>query len=373
MSRRWAWACVFAAGAALAQDQAAPVDVPESAETKLLKAWQLAQAGELAPAQIRLEALLAARPNFHLGWLLYGDVLSARSGGRAQRPLADDDPKVAGLLNELQRRLITRDLAPGAVPDSLISVAGKAPRIIVMDLAGSRLFLLERGEAGWQRLHDWYAGIGRQGTRKREAGDFRTPIGIYQISGSIRGTKLPDLYGSGALTLNYPNSWDRAQKRDGHGIWIHGVPRETYVRAPQSSEGCVTLANEDFRELRREVAAGTPVILTDELQWLSADEAGAREQEWLDRLEAWRNARLSDDRAGVQNFYAEPMRGQVLYHSLEMDQIRLFRYPGEGDTVLAQFRRTTGRHLGHPHKILMEQFWRREGDGPWRIVLERER
>src|SRR5437879_1464052 len=138
--RHWAWACAFALGTAFAQDDPTPtsseppasapveaitapaaIDPPDdSVEARLLKAWELAQAGELAPAPIRLEALLSAHPNFHLAWLLYGDVLSARSGGRAQRPLPDDDPKVAGLMNELQRRLIARDLASDAVPDNLI-------------------------------------------------------------------------------------------------------------------------------------------------------------------------------------------------------------------------------------------------------------
>jgi hypothetical protein len=367
--RFWAAACALMAGAAWAQATVAPA-ADESAEAQLLKAWRMMQAGELAPAETQLKSLLAAQPRFRLAWLLYGDLLNLLSGNRGQLPVPADDPRVTDLRAELDRRLISRDLTVDAVPANVIFISGDAPRVVAVDLTQGRLFLLQKGDDGWQRAHDHYAGIGRQGMGKGKSGDLRTPVGVYRINGYLAGSSLPDLYGAGALTLDYPNGWDQVHKRGGHGIWIHGVPSDTYVRPPQSSEGCVTLANDDFESLRSSVAiGGTPVILADNIEWLFAEEAMAQQQEWLDRVENWRLAWLSGEAARLQEFYAEAPKRKG-YTELEVDRINLFRYPGEDGMVLAQFRasrRLAGRWSDAP----MEQYWRRDAGGAWKITLEK--
>ena len=363
--------CLFlfaAAAVATPPDAAAPAAA--STEARLLRAWELWQAGDLAQADNEFRALLKQRPQYKLAWLLYGDLLNARAGDRAHLPLPADDPRVQALSTEMERRLIRRDLSSDAVPANLIYASGDAPRVIVVDLKEGRLFLMQRGDDGWHRLRDHYAGIGRLGFNKRGSGDLRTPVGVYHISGYIPGSALPDLYGVGALTLDYPNDWDHADKRNGHGIWIHGVPHDTYVRAPQSSQGCVTLANEDLEALHKEVGAGTPVILADGVQWLYAEEATAQEQEWMNRLDAWRLAWLSANADRIQDFYSAPLKTRPVYHEFEVDRINLFNYPGEKDLVQARFhasRSTGGRSVEAP----VEQFWRRDATGAWKIVLEK--
>ncbi len=337
-----------------------------STEARLLEAWETWQAGDPAQAETQLRALIAQRPTYKLAWLIYGDLLSAMSGGKTKLPLPATDARVHDLQGEMERRLIKRDLTSDAVPGNLIYVSGDSPRAIVVDLSQGRMFLMERGDDGWHRVRDTYAGIGALGMNKRGAGDLRTPVGVYHINGYIPGTSLPDIYGAGALTLDYPNDWDHADERYGHGIWIHGVPRDTYVRAPQSSQGCVTVANEDFEWLHHTVGTGTPVVLADNVQWLFAEEAEAQKQEWLDRLDQWRLALLSGDTSRVRGFYKKAPRASP-YHDLDVDHVNVFEYPGEKDLVLAQFRLTRGR-AGETH---VEQFWRRDPSGGWKIVFEK--
>jgi lipoprotein-anchoring transpeptidase ErfK/SrfK len=204
---------------------------------------------------------------------------------------------------------------------------------------------------------------------KRGEHDLRTPVGVYHISGYIPDSELPDMYGAGALPLDYPNDWDHADNRYGHGIWIHGVPRDTYVRAPQSSQGCVTIANEDFEWLHRVVGAGTPVVLADNVQWLFAEEAEAVQQEWMDRLDQWRLAWLSGDAGRVHAFYTKAPKAAA-YRELEIDHVNVFEYPGEKDLVLAQFR-VSRTQDGRSTDTRLEQFWRRDPSGAWKIVFEK--
>ena len=355
-------------GAALAAE---PDRVLSNAGTEgqLLEAWELWHAGEPERAADNFRSLLAQRPQYKLGWLLYGDLLNAMSGGKVKLPLADSDIRVEGLKAEMERRLIKRDLTSDAVPGNLIHVSGEASKAIVVDLSQSRMFLLQRDENGWHRVRDNYAGIGQLGVGKRGEHDLRTPVGVYHISRYIPDSELPDMYGAGALTLDYPNDWDHADNRYGHGIWIHGVPKDTYVRAPQSSQGCVTMANEDFERLRKEVGVGAPVILADNVQWLFAEEAEALKQEWLDRLDQWRLAWLSGDAGRVGKFYRQPPR-PAAYRELDVDRVNVFDYPGEKDLVLAQFK-VSSNGGGRASESTVEQFWRRTVAGDWKIVMEK--
>jgi lipoprotein-anchoring transpeptidase ErfK/SrfK len=356
------------AAAAVAQpDKALPPAT--STEARLLEAWEAWQSGDPVRAEGQLRSLLAQRPNYKLGWLIYGDLLSSMSGGKVKLPLPATDQRVHDLSAEMERRLIKRDLTSDAVPGNLIYVSGDSPRAIVVDLSQGRMFLMERGDDGWHRLRDNYAGIGALGMNKRGDGDLRTPVGVYHINGFIPDNALPDMYGAGALPLDYPNDWDHADNRYGHGIWIHGVPRDTYVRAPQSSQGCVTIANEDFDWLHHVVGDGTPVVLADNVQWLFAEEAEALKQEWLDRLDQWRLALLSADAGRVHAFYKQAPRASA-YRELEIDHVNVFEYPGEKDLVLAQFR-VSRTQAGRSSESRLEQFWRRDPSGAWKIVFEK--
>lgn len=372
-ARRLALACALATASAWGQDPVAALvsgRPTASTEALLLNAWHQWQSGAVSEARSQLEALLQQEPQFKLAWLLYGDLVAGRSG-RYPKGLAPDDPEVWPLRLELQKRLLAEQNQPpaDAVPAGLIHLAEPVSQLIAVDLGAGRLFLLERQEGGWQRRREIFAGIGREGFYKRKRGDLRTPVGIYRTGRFMADQELPELFGAGALTLDYPNAWDLTQKRDGDGIWIHGVPRDTYVRAPLSSEGCVTLANAEFDILRKEVETGTPVILADALQWSSLEESQAQQLEWLDRLDQWRLARLSGDPARQQAFYVTPPARPSTFNELELEGISVFRYPGEEKMVVAQFTARYQRQ-GRWAEDRIEQFWQQDGDKRWHIVLE---
>jgi hypothetical protein len=102
----------------------------------------------------------------------------------------------------------------------------------VFELDKSRVYLFENQFGTPQLVDSYYMSIGKGGIDKQIEGDNKTPLGVYRITSYLSDESLPELYGAGAYPINYPNSWDRLQGKTGHGIWLHGVPRATYMPFP---------------------------------------------------------------------------------------------------------------------------------------------
>ncbi|MDI3259969.1 MAG: L,D-transpeptidase family protein [Sinobacteraceae bacterium] len=361
-------------------------------ERQLLEAVQALQQGDSRAALEQLEQLVHREPRFRLAQLLYGEVLAARSGVAVADPLIDrNDPHVRALLQELHARLAAAgDQAPPpeALPDAILRLSARHRYAVVVDLPHARLYVLKNNGGTLARAGDYYVSLAKHGYGKRSAGDLRTPVGVYRVTGFKPGRELPAFYGAGAFPLNYPNGWDRLHGRDGDGIWLHGVPREVYARPPRASEGCVVLANDDLLALKPVLLADdTPVVLGDELQWRDAATL-AQETEALERLiEDWRASLAARDARRYAAFYAEDFRdgrgldkaGFVAAQRRFVDTRRrlkvrvrdldLFRYPGERGLVLARFVEEVGS--GRRRRLIRkEQYWRREPDGRWLIVCE---
>lgn len=321
-------------------------------------------------------------------------TVSALRGGKVPvtvgQPTAvasSDNVRLAELVEEAQLRLAPPKVPAGSLPASLLKLSDEQRYAVVVDLPRARLYVLENTKAGLKIVREHYAAMGRNGVGKQSRGDLRTPIGIYNVTGFTDDKSLPDLYGAGAFPLNYPNTWDQHLGRDGSGIWLHGVPMDVGSRAPRSSQGCVTMANNDLVALKPYLLAGkTPVILTDSMSWLPPAVIAKDRDALLARIEAWRSRWSAIDTGAYLDFYAEDfvtngmnksafsaykrrVNGSKKRIEVKIADLDLMRYPGEPNLVVAQFRQdyssdnfsVTGRK---------QQFWRQQKDGSWKIVLE---
>lgn len=366
----------------------------QTPEQQLLGAVQLMQDGEAEAARKSLKALTETHPNFRLANLVYGELLAGLSGMRDDLPLNNQtNPLLRDLTEEGRLRLAGSQVpAAGTVPDVLLQLTPQHRHVIVVDLSRARLYLLRNEPSGRLSLvRQNYAAMGRAGFGKQASGDLRTPLGIYHITGWLKGKNLPALYGAGALPLNYPNLWDQFKKHSGSGIWLHGVPPDTYVRAPRSSEGCITMANEDLLAIKPFVEKGqTPVIISDQLNWQEPGQAAKDRDEFLARIEDWREKWSAKDTEGYLQLYGpEFTTGGMDWQSFAahkrrinpgkkfieatLKDINLFRYPGTGgDMMLAEF--TLHYHSDDYSAVSQkQQFWRREPDGEWKIFREENR
>lgn len=380
--------------AALPCSATPPAADAQHPESRLSAAIAAMQAGRYGDASRLLAALTRDEPGFRLAHLLHGQVLSLRSGARIGSPLADEeDPKLRDLIAEFRQRSDTlRALpAPGLVPAPLMKLSAELRHALVVDLGRGRAYLLEQDAAGLRVVRNLYAGIGRSGFGKQSEGDLRTPVGVYRITSWLPDEQLPPLYGSGALPLSYPNSWDRALGRTGSGIWLHGVPPESYVRAPRSSEGCVTFSNADLLMLKRTVStSATPVLLVDTVDWVP-DARLAPERGRLERaIESWRSDWSKLDTEAYLAHYAGDFRtddgmGKAAFGDykrrvnagkrrveIRVSDLSLFAYPGEPGLVVAQFLQNyvSDNFASSSRK---DQYWRRQPNGEWKIIREMNR
>lgn len=390
------WGCVWPPGLAAgteSPDGNTTPTVHSDAESQLLAVLNLAQKGDYDSAISDLSDLIEARPNFRLAQLVYGELMVARTGRSINSAISEKmrDQRDA-LLDEAKTRWAHRVsmATDGKVPGSIVQLAPEYDHVIVVDLANNRLYLFAN-EQGMPRLvSDFYTTIGRGGAGKQVEGDMRTPIGIYHITREIDDNALPELYGVGALPVNYPNALDRRRGRTGYGIWLHGVPRTTYSRTPRASEGCVVIANDDFASIRKHVTIGkTPVIMTAGIDWVSVAEVEKRRTALLSTIEAWRHSWASIDTKSYLAFYSPDFvssEGQTKPEfaaykkrinaaktniAIELDNLSVFRYPGDEKMMKVTFDQNY-RSNNYQEEDRKTLYWKQNDAGDWQIVLETE-
>jgi lipoprotein-anchoring transpeptidase ErfK/SrfK len=272
----------------------------DGAERRLLHAYAEIAVGNLAAARAQAEGLVHDYPQFALAQLLLADVMQASRGDIASlvavptptlpQSLAPYRQRILELRAEALARLAAYTDPPpvGAIPANLVALAPEVKRAIVVDTGRSRLYVFRRRQDGTpQLLASYYFSQGKLGDGKTRAGDMKTPLGIYFVTRKIGAHDLKPLYGAGALTLNYPNEWDKQQGHTGYGVWLHGTPPDSYARVPLASDGCVVLSNPDVRRLMADIPSGsTPVVIARQVHWLSRAQWEAQRHRVLAELQA---------------------------------------------------------------------------------------
>lgn len=347
---------------------------------------------DLDQALALTEQLLRKYPNFKLAHLIKGDLLLARARPISTFGAAPNGPaeQLADLRAEAAARLKGYKEKPNAdvVPRYLLQMQDKQKYAIVVDTKKSRLYLYQNdGDNGRPRfVADYYFTQGKEGSNKAKEGDKRTPIGVYHVTSRLAANKLPDLYGSGAFPINYPNEWDQRNGKTGHGIWLHGTPSDTYSRPPKASDGCVVLTNADLDDIAKNLQIGlTPVIISPEIEWLSFDDWQAERSALNKQIDEWKADWESRDvdrylrhyskryQSGSQKLaeFARQKRQVNLgktWVKVKLDNVSMFRSPGKEEMVVVTFvQNYQSNNLSNQMK--KRQYWIREG-GRWKIVQE---
>jgi murein L,D-transpeptidase YafK len=381
--------------AGTAPPPATPGQLPrqtESAERRLLDVYKLIGNGQSREALEKARALVADIPTFQLAQLVYGDLLLAQVGpvatlGNAPAALAKEAPgRLQQLRMEADRRLSALLERPpaGALPTQFIEVPPTTRHAIAVDVSRSRLYVFENGPNGLRLVSDHYASIGRLGADKSIEGDQRTPLGVYYITSRLDARQLSDFYGVGALPLNYPNEYDRRLGRTGKGIWLHGVPKDSYARGPNSTDGCVVLANDELRTILDSVQPRTtPVVIASSLQWVTPKNTDAQRKNLHNLIEGWRVARSSGDLKRLMSFYSpqfsngsrdigqwrEALEKEVVQQrgrALELKDLAILGWKDKSDILVVTFGEVTD---GQRSGAIKRQYWGKEG-GLWKIFFE---
>ena len=357
-------------------------------EASLVRAIMGLSQNGLRHALGEIDVALAKTPNFRLGYLIKGDLLMARAGNPvAFGPLtASVSASVAPLQDEARARLRHYLDAPPRdyLPLPMIQLAPGQSHAILVDTVRSRLFVFANRKGEPRYVTDFYISLGKNGVEKRREGDQKTPLGVYTIVSSK--AKLPDLYGPGAFPISYPNEWDKQHGRNGHGIWLHGTPSDTYSRPPRATDGCVALTNDDLQHLARFVDVGrTPVVISDDIEWVAPDHWLASRHEFLAAFEQWRVDWESLDTDRYLSHYSSRFRadGKDLaawrahkrkvnagkaWVKVSVSDLSAFGNPDGENMVVVTFAQDY-RSSNLSNRTVKRQYWSRD-QGQWRVVFE---
>ncbi len=336
-------------------------------------------------------------PNFRLAHLIKGDLLLARArplttvGNASGAPL----DRLEELRAEARARLarIQQQRPVGLVPRYVVQMQPEQRHVLVVDTARSTLYVFENRGGEARYVTDYYVSIGKNGIDKYREGDNKTPLGVYQVTGRISREKLntdygklAEQYGVGALPISYPNEWDRRKGRNGSGIWLHGVPFDTYSRPPLASNGCIALTNEDFTAISREVQIGlTPVIIANGVDWVASGASAALREELARHVESWRRDWENRDTEQYLAHYAgnfttgkmrlaqwsrqkRKVNAGKTWIRVDLDKVSIFAYPGRDDLAVVTFDQNYASN-NLVTQMRKRQYWIRE-DGVWRILHE---
>jgi lipoprotein-anchoring transpeptidase ErfK/SrfK len=345
-------------------------------------------------------------PGFRLAQLVYADLLSMRIGNTAafgaahpaSAPSATVSAEIDELRDEAVQRLHALQERPPAnqVPAEFIMLPKAIHHAIAVDTTRSRLYLFENGPQGVKLVSDHYVSVGKQGVDKSVEGDQRTPLGVYFVSDRVGQGSLGEAFGAGAMQLNYPNLFDQLHGRTGSGIYVHGVPFNTYSRPPKDSDGCVTLANDELVMLMNTVPThDTPVIITRTIHWVSDSATRQHRAEILDAVNHWQSVRASENHAALDAFYEPgvapetpaappvppPQPGVVMVHGkrhvipapvvaardpISFNNLSVLTWSDEKGTMVVTFNeRGTRTH----RETMLRQYWERDAS-TWKIVAE---
>jgi murein L,D-transpeptidase YafK len=344
-----------------------------------------------------IDKAITAYPNFRLAHLIKGDLLLART-----RPLTTvgnapgaSREQLEDLREEARARLarIHHQRPVDLVPRYLVQMQPEQQHAFIVDTARSTLYVFENRNGEPRYVADYYISIGKKGYDKHREGDNKTPLGVYHVTGNLSREKLnltygklAEQYGVGALPISYPNEWDRREGRNGFGIWLHGVPFDTYSRPPRASNGCVALTNEDFAAVSKSVQIGvTPVIIANGVDWVGPAEGRALRAELAQRIESWRRDWESLDTDKYLAYYAagflagksdlaqwseqkRSVNAGKSWIKLKLDKVSVFLYPGRDDLAVVTFDQDyASSNLSN--QMRKRQYWIRER-GAWHILHE---
>ncbi|MCX7627362.1 MAG: L,D-transpeptidase family protein [Methylophilaceae bacterium] len=364
---------------------------PRQIEGLLVKGLLEITQGRVDAALENIDQVIRLVPNFKLAYLVRGDLLQAKArqiSSFGSVPGASHD-EIADLREEARVRLeryLTRE-SELTQPDYLWQLEPGQRHAIVVDTARSRLYLYRNDQGKPRYVADYYVTVGKNGTVKQIEGDKKTPLGVYFAGRQLAKKKLPDFYGSAAYPLNYPNEWDRRLGKNGHGIWLHGTPSDTYSRPPRASDGCLVLTNPDITALAPVLQEGnTPIVIVDRVTPPSP-ELHTQRANLVRALEAWRmhwerqdtdrylasysRDFLSGDGKDFTQWAEEKRRIQkIKVHSkITLSNVSIFRYPDAQRLMAVVSFDQDFKSDRLNNRMRKRQYWVLE-DGHWKILYE---
>ena len=184
--------------------------------------------------------------------------------------------------------------------DTTFGYIEKYSSILTCDKNNSTLNLYTKDKNSTFRFQKKYeAYTGENPGDKLQEGDLRTPVGIYKITKKLK--KLDSFYGPLAFVTSYPNLYDKYRSKNGHGIWIHGLP--TQQERDEFTKGCIAINNSAIECLEKKIDIDNTLLIINETK-VEKNISKETLATILSQLYMWRYSWLYNDIESYLNFYS---------------------------------------------------------------------
>jgi len=256
--------------------------------------------------------------------------------------------------------------------------------VLMVDKASLTADLLTWPEnfADFKVLKSFKIAIGKAEGDKEVEGDNRTPEGVYFAQNHIDGKTLPQKYGAMAIPIDFPNPIDQLKGKTGHGIWLHGVERDSRIEEAKVTEGCVAFYNKDIWNLTSWLKShqGVVVIAEDIRDVNRKADLDIVKAQTLDWIQAWSNRNIDTyidyfspefrnngmNRESYRD-YKSRVFNSYKSMSVSFDHLRVITHPKYAISFFNQDFRGDNHFASDGRKVL---YWEKHGDGSWKIMRE---
>jgi murein L,D-transpeptidase YafK len=111
------------------------------------------------------------------------------------------------------------------------SVKSEGLPVVIVDKAKYELHLANY-KNGLEIFKTFKVTIGKNSGDKQIEGDQKTPEGIYRFSAKYGRQNLKPKFGAMAFYIDYPNAFDRREKKTGFDIMLHSTDDPRSACAP---------------------------------------------------------------------------------------------------------------------------------------------
>lgn len=249
---------------------------------------------------------------------------------------------VATLDNGSAKPVAVSNERPAALwPAALLQISTTeafSKHVILVDKKQRKLMVFERDGETIREIEELPADIGKSDGDKKRANDRRTPEGIYFFEKRLAPPAIPfATYGRMAFTTDYPNLFDKRQGKTGSGIWLHSIPDTTALT--RGSRGCVVIRNDALERVQNWIQLKqTPIIIYDQVEYLTHEEHERRRREMNKWLETWKAAWESKSIDAFLSYYAPDFSAQGFptYKDFETHKRRVFQNAASIKVTLSQ-------------------------------------
>ncbi len=158
--------------------------------------------------------------------------------------------------------------------------------------------------------------VGEKDGDKEIEGDLKTPEGVYKLTEKL--TKVDPFYGPLALVTSYPNNFDKALNKKGHGIWIHGMPLNK--KREEFTKGCIALDNPNLKDLERKIDLKETLLLIskNKIKKSTKDDISLI----LSSIYQWKDAWKKSDIDAYLSFYSKEFKR---YDGVKIDSFAKYK------------------------------------------------